>query len=153
KAVKKLKQLTYNIPIGVMGPAITDRGLGFEHIPHVIGATIAILNGANYCQACCRTEHMGLPERKDVVEALRTYKIALYGADLAKIPGLQNLDNQISKARYKNEWGKQLNLAIEPYLAKKMFKRIGPKNQEKKGCTICGKLCPFNIIDSQKEIN
>ena len=82
EAVSTLKNLTHNIPIGVMGPAITDRGLGYEHIPHVIGATIAILNGANYCQACCRTEHIGLPEHKDVIEALRTYKIAIYGADL-----------------------------------------------------------------------
>ena len=153
EAVTTLKKLTHNIPIGVMGPAITDRGLGYEHIPHVIGATIAIQNGANYCQACCRTEHIGLPEHKDVIEALRTYKIAIYGADLAKIPNLQDLDNQISKARCKNKWGKQLDLAIEPDIAKKTFKRVGPKNPEKKGCTICGELCPFKIIDSQKEVD
>ncbi|KKK86969.1 hypothetical protein LCGC14_2757930, partial [marine sediment metagenome] len=128
EAVTTLKNLTHNIPIGVMGPAITDRGLGYEHIPHVIGATIAIQNGANYCQACCRTEHIGLPEHKDVIEALRTYKIAIYGADLAKIPNLQNLDNQISKARCKNKWGKQLDLAIEPDIAKETFKRVGQKN-------------------------
>lgn len=152
KAVEMLKRLTHNIPIGVMGPAITDRGLGYEHISHVIGATNAILNGANYCQACCRTEHIGLPEHKDVIEALRTYKIAIYGADLAKIPSLQNLDNQISKARCKNEWGKQLALAIEPYIAKEIFKRAGPKNPEKKGCSICGELCPFIIIGSQNEV-
>ncbi len=153
RAVKKLKQLTHNIPIGVMGPAITDRGLGYEHIPHVIGATIAILNGANYCQACCRTEHIGLPERKDVVEALRTYKIAIYGADLAKIPNLQNLDNQISKARCKSEWGKQLDLAINTQIAKKTFKRVGQKNPEKKGCSICGDLFPFKIIDTHKGVD
>ena len=152
EAVTTLKKLTHNIPIGVMGPAITDRGLGYEHIPHVIGATIAIQNGANYCQACCRTEHIGLPEHKDVIEALRTYKIAIYGADLAKIPNLQDLDNQISKARCKNKWGKQLDLAIEPDIAKKTFKRVGPKNPEKKGCSICGELCPFKIFDSQKEV-
>jgi len=152
QAVEKLKNLTHNIPIGVMGPAITDRSLGYEHISHVIGATIAIFNGANYCQACCRTEHIGLPEPKDVIEALRAYKIALHGADLAKIPGLQNLDNQISKARCKNEWGRQLDLAIEPYIAKETFQRVGPKNPEKKGCSICGVLCPFKIIDTPKEV-
>ncbi len=153
RAVKKLKHLTHNIPIGVMGPAITDRGLGYEHIPHVIGATIAILNGANYCQACCRTEHIGLPERKDVIEALRTYKIAIYSADLAKIPSLQNLDNQISKARCKSEWGKQLDLAINTHIAKKTFQRVGQKNPEKKGCSICGDLCPFKIIDTHKGVD
>lgn len=152
KAVEKLKHLTHNIPIGVMGPAITDRGLGYEHISHVIGATISILNGANYCQVCCRTEHIGLPEYKDVVEALRTYKIAVYGADLAKIPSFQKFDNQISKARYKNQWGKQLDMAIEPDIAKQTFKRVGPKNPGKKGCSVCGELCPFKIIDSQKEV-
>ena len=152
KAVQKLKKLTHNIPLGVMGPAITDRGLGFEHISHVIGATIAIQNGANYCQACCRTEHIGLPEKKDVVEALRTYKIALHAADLAKLPCLQQLDNQISIARCKNEWGKQLDLAIEPFIAKETFKRVGPTNTEKKGCSICGELCPFKIIDTPTEV-
>ncbi len=153
RAVKKLKHLTHNIPIGVMGPAITDRGLGYEHIPHVIGATIAILNGANYCQACCRTEHIGLPERKDVIEALRTYKIAIHSADLAKIPSLQNLDNQISKARCKSEWGKQLDLAINTKIAKKTFKRVGQKIPDKKGCSICGDLCPFKIIDTYKGVD
>ncbi|KKN43019.1 hypothetical protein LCGC14_0707450 [marine sediment metagenome] len=153
KAVQKLKNLTHNIPIGVMRPAITDRGLGFEHISHVIGATIAIQNGANYCQACCRTEHIGLPEKKDVIEALRTYKIALYAADLTKLPSLQQLDNQISIARCKNEWGKQLDLAIEPFIAKKTFKRVGPANMEKKGCSVCGELCPFKIINTPNEVN
>ena len=153
EAVRTLKKITHNVPIGVMGPAITDRALGYEHIAHVIGATIAIQSGANYCQACCRTEHLGLPEYEDVIESIRTYKIALQGADIAKMPYLQEYDDKISEARLNNQWGTQLELAIEPIIARETFNRVGPKDPKKKGCSICGELCPFKINNRLNKVN
>ncbi|MGQ4876211.1 MAG: phosphomethylpyrimidine synthase ThiC, partial [Promethearchaeia archaeon] len=153
KAVKTFKKIVNHVPLGVMGPAITDRALGSEHIAHAIGAAIAISNGANYCQNCCRTEHLGLPEPEDIIESLITYRIAVYGADLVKIPELQKNDDEISKFRYKNIWGKQLALAINQEIALETFKRVGPKESEKKGCTICGDMCPFMNIMEGGDIN
>jgi len=152
EAMTLFKELTLGVPIGVMGPAITDRALGVEHIAHVIGATTAVQNGANYCQVCCRTEHIGIPEYSDVIEALTTYKVAIHAADVAKLPHLLYEENQISKARLKNQWGEQLSLAVAPEIAKKTFNRVGPKNPREKGCSICGELCPFKIAQSTKEV-
>ncbi|MHA1285035.1 MAG: phosphomethylpyrimidine synthase ThiC [Promethearchaeota archaeon] len=146
KAVLKMKKITNNIPIGVMGPAITDRALGFEHIAHAIGASIAIQYGANYCQSCCRTEHIGLPNLEDFKESIYTYKIAINGADLTKFQYLQNPENEMAKARYNLEWGKQINLAINQEIAKETFKRVGPKNPKALGCSICGELCLYHKI-------
>jgi len=152
RAVKTIKKITFNVPLGVMGPATTDRALGYEHISHAIGASVAIQYGANYCQACCRTEHLGLPELPDVIEALSTYKIATYIGDLSRIPHLNSLDRKISIARKRNEWGSQLKLAIEPIKALEVFKRVGPKNPRSKGCAICGDLCPFILRKLEKEV-
>lgn len=152
EAVQVLKKMTLNVPIGVMGPATTDRSLGYDHISHSIGAAIAIQYGANYCQACCRTEHIGLPERKDVIESIGTYITAVYAADLTKLQHLQEYDDEMSRARSKNQWGRQLELAIEPIKANKTFCRVGPKHPEKKECSICGELCPFKIKDFKMEV-
>ncbi len=143
KAISLFKKITLNVPIGVMGPAITDRALGFEHIAHALGAAIAIQNGANYCQTCCRTEHVGLPDIDDFIESINTYKVAIYGGDLTKFPYFQQLENKISQARFKNQWGKQLNLAINQKVAIETFYRVGPKENNKQACSICGNLCPF----------
>ncbi len=123
KAVKILKTLTYGIPVGVMGPATNDRSLGMDHISHALGAAIAVQHGANYCQVCCRTEHIGLPEKQDIIEALHTYKTVLYSADLSKLPYLRKIDQEISIARAQNHWGKQLSLSLinSPYKIHNFF--------------------------------
>jgi len=144
-AINTLKKMTHNVPIGVMGPATTDRALGYEHIAHAIGAAVAIQHGANYSQACCRTEHIGLPELSDVIESLGAYKIATYVGDLSRFQHLENLDREMSIARCKNQWGYQLDLAIEPIKARETFERVGQKNSKTEGCSICGKLCSFII--------
>ena len=146
-AVSILKRLTYNIPMGVMGPATNDRSLGIDHISHALGAAIAVQHGANYCQVCCRTEHIGLPEMEDIIEALQVYKTVLYSADLSKLPYLRKFDKDLSIARAQNQWGKQLDLSLIPSVANTTFKRVGPKNLKSKGCSICGELCPFKIIE------
>ncbi len=143
-AVRTFKKMCFGIPLGVMGPATTDRALGYEHVAHAIGASLAILHGANYCQACCRTEHLGLPELTDIPEAVGAFLVATYAADLGKNGAkFKDLDYKMAKARKDNLWGVQLSLALEKIGAKETFDRVGPKNKDGEGCSICGELYPL----------
>ncbi len=59
---------------------------------------------------------MGLPQKKDITESVRAYKVAVYAADLVKLPHLRKFDDEISIARQNSAWGKQLSLALEPQM-------------------------------------
>ena len=151
EAISYFKQKCNNIPLGVLGPAVTDRGLGHEHIVNAIGTAIAIWNGANYCNACYRTEHLGLPDETDIADGIGASIIAVYSGDIAKqnnnVESLLS-EKRISIARKHNQWGKQLHCAIDEIMAKEIFMRVGVENKEGEGCSICGDLCPFVIIQN-----
>ncbi len=145
-AVETFKRICFGVPLGVMGPATTDRALGHEHVANAIGAALAMLHGANYCQACCRTEHLGLPEIQDIPDAIGAFVIATYAGDLGRnVGGIRELDLEMAEARKENLWGIQLSLALEKTGAKETFDRVGPKNKNGEGCSICGDLCPFVV--------
>ena len=153
-AVNKFKELCYGVPLGVLGPAVTDRGLGHEHIVNAIGTSVAVWSGANYCNACYRTEHLGLPEIKDIAEGIGAAVIATYSGDLAREEknGLLLVEERkMSSARKKNQWGIMLHNALDNKEAMKTFKRVGKKNVDGKGCSICGDLCPFVITGQAKK--
>lgn len=150
KAVLTVKKICHHIPLGVMGPVPSDRALGYEHIGNAIGTAVAVAFGANYCQSCARTEHLGIPEACDVPDTIGASLLATYIGDLSKYgERYANLDRKMSEARVKNQWGKQLALALEPVGARETFERVGPKNKEGKGCSICGDLCPFVVRHAQ----
>lgn len=152
-AVKKIKKICLYVPLGVMGPVPTDRALGQEHVANAIGTAAAVRYGANYCQSCARTEHLGLPEIEDIPDAVGASVVATYIGDLGKYPErFQSLEDKMSRARAKNQWGIQLNTALEPFAARETFDRVGPKNKKGKGCSICGDLCPF-IVQENNEGN
>jgi phosphomethylpyrimidine synthase len=153
-AVNKFKELCYGIPLGVLGPAVTDRGLGHEHVVNAIGTSIAVWSGANYCNACYRTEHLGLPELQDISEGIGAAVIATYSGDLAreqKKSSLVEEEWKMSAARKKNQWGIMLHGALDNKEALKTFQRVGKKNVDGKGCSICGDLCPFVITGQVKK--
>lgn len=152
-AVQTFKKICFGVPLGSMGPAVTDRGLGHEHIAHAIGTAVAVWSGANYCNACYCTEHLGLPELKDIASGISASVIATSAGDLArngKKSPLFNEEMKISQARKNNRWGIMLDCALDKEEAKTTFERVGKKNKDGKGCSICGDLCPF-VITSSKE--
>lgn len=145
-AVKGFKTTCGDIPLGVLGPTTTDRGLGHEHVVNAIGTATAVMNGANYVNACYRTEHLGLPQIDDISEGIRTAYIAVHCGDLGRsdLKGRLMLEERkISTARAKAQWGLQLQAALDPVMARTTFARVGAKNKEGEGCSICGDLCPF----------
>ncbi len=147
-AVRSFKRICGEIPLGVLGPAVTDRALGHEHVANAIGTAMAVWSGANYCNACYPTEHLGLPEVQDIPSGIGAALIATYAGDLARHDHRRRLLQKelvMSDARRKNRWGLMLDGAIEKVEAQRTFARVGAKNKDGAGCSICGELCPFVI--------
>jgi phosphomethylpyrimidine synthase len=147
-AIKTLKEICYGVPLGVLGPAVTDRGLGHEHIVNAIGTAVAVWHGANYCNACYCTEHLGLPELQDIASGIAASLVATNIGDLARNEMKSTLlkeEMKISQARKNNRWGIMLECALDKEEAKITFNRVGQKNKDGQGCSICGDLCPFVI--------
>jgi phosphomethylpyrimidine synthase len=72
-------------------------------------------------------------------------RIAAHAADVAKgFKGAREWDRQMSLARRGFDWKRQLELALDPDLAKKLYKRLNP--QEKEECTMCGSFCAIKMV-------
>ena len=85
-------------------------------------------------------EHLGLPNKQDVLEGIVTYKIAAHAADLAKgHPGAQARDNAMSKARFEFRWEDQFNIGLDPEKAREFHDETLPKQSAKVAhfCSIC----------------
>lgn len=94
-------------------------------------------------------EHLGLPDKEDVKQGLIAYRIAAHAADLAKgLPGAQDWDNAISKARYEFDWNRQFELAMDPVTAKQYHdETLGADYfKDAEFCSMCGpKFCSMNM--------
>ncbi len=145
-AVRRIKEATACVPLGVLGPAVTDRGLGHEHVAHAIGTAVAVWSGANYCNACYRTEHLGLPDLDDIADGIGASVMAVHAGDLGRREHKHRLiagEQEMSTARKLNKWEEQVCLALDPLSARETFARVGNSNRDGEGCTVCGDLCPY----------
>ncbi|MCK4935490.1 MAG: phosphomethylpyrimidine synthase ThiC [Elusimicrobiales bacterium] len=144
-------KVCHDAPFYVLGPLITDIALGYDHINAAIGAAIAAKSGAAFL--CCVTpqEHLGLPDLNGIKEGLIAFKIAAHGWNVArKLNGAEKKDIEMSKARYKFDWKKQLDLAISPVEAKILFKKSSNK-VDNKFCSMCGeKFCAIKSTHALK---
>ena len=94
-------------------------------------------------------EHLGLPDREDVKQGLIAYRIAAHAADLAKgLPGAQEWDDALSRARFEFRWVDQFNLALDPVTARAYHDATLPQEPAKTAhfCSMCGaQFCSMNI--------
>jgi phosphomethylpyrimidine synthase len=80
-----------------------------------------------------------------VYEGVIAFRIAAHAADIAKgIPGAIEWDHAMSKARYELKWEEQLNLALDPYTARKIFSE---RKTVTNACSMCGPFCPMNLVE------
>lgn len=145
--MKMQKKYCYGAPFYVLGPLPTDVAPGYDHITAAIGGTLAAVAGADFLCYVTPTEHLGLPEAADVKEGVIASRIAAHCADIAKgIPGAIEWDRAMSKARKELNWGKQLQLAIDPEKAKAIHgKRTGKKHASIDVCSMCGEFCAMKV--------
>lgn len=139
------KRLCRNAPFYVLGPLVTDIAPGYDHITSAIGGTLAAASGADFLCYVTPAEHLALPTIEDVHTGVITARIAAHAADLVKnVPGARDWDRKMAEARKQLDWKAQMDLAIDPELARE---KRGARNPEDEGaCSMCGDYCAVEII-------
>ena len=140
------KKLCHNAPFYVLGPVVTDVAPGYDHITSAIGGAYAASVGADFLCYVTPAEHLRLPTLEDVKEGIITAKIAAHIGDLSK--GIVNAfywDLEMAKNREKRNWEKQIELSIDPELAKEMRESATPKIRDV--CTMCGEFCALKMVE------
>ncbi|KMO87866.1 thiamine biosynthesis protein ThiC [Megasphaera cerevisiae DSM 20462] len=143
--MKLEKRLCHNAPFYVLGPLVTDIAPGYDHITSAIGGAIAGSCGADFLCYVTPAEHLRLPDVNDVKEGIIAARIAAHAADLAKgIPGAQDWDDAMSKARVNVDFDTMISLAIDPEKARRYYESSKPECEGT--CTMCGKMCPARTM-------
>ena len=135
------KRICHGAPFYVLGPLVTDIAPGYDHITGAIGGAIAAAAGADLLCYVTPSEHLALPDARDVHEGVVAFRIAAHAADIVKgAGGAREWDDEISKARRDFNWPDHIKLAIDPVRARQYRERDNlPLDYE--GCTMCGDFC------------
>ncbi|MBX5495418.1 MAG: phosphomethylpyrimidine synthase ThiC [Bryobacteraceae bacterium] len=147
--VEKEMELCHEAPFYTLGPLVTDIAPGYDHITSAIGAAMIGWHGASMLCYVTPKEHLGLPNREDVKAGIIAYKIAAHAADIARHrPGARDRDDELSRARYRFDWKRQFELALDPETARAYHDETLPEEGFKDAhfCSMCGpKFCSMNI--------
>lgn len=143
--MKLEKRLCRNAPFYVLGPLVTDVAPGYDHITAAIGGTLAAVSGADFLCYVTPAEHLCLPTIEDVHDGVIVSRIAAHAADLVKgVNGARDWDLKMARARKVLDWDEQINLAIDPELARK--KRGARNKSGETACSMCGEYCAVKIV-------
>ena len=140
------KKICHQAPFYVLGPLVTDVAAGYDHITAAIGGALAASLGADFLCYVTASEHLRHPTAEDVREGVIASKIAAHAADIAKgIKAAIAWDKEISLARKRRDWNKQIKLSIDPIKAKAY--RSSSKPHLLDVCTMCGKYCSIKMME------
>jgi len=153
--VDKEMELCHEAPFYTLGPLVTDFAPGYDHITSAIGAAMIGWYGASMLCYVTPKEHLGLPNKEDVKQGIIAYKIAAHAADIARHrPGARDRDDELSRARYRFDWNRQFELALDPETARAYHDETLPGDGFKDAhfCSMCGpKFCSMNISSKVEE--
>jgi len=153
--VDKEREWCHEAPFYTLGPLVTDVAPGFDHITSAIGAAMIGWHGASMLCYVTPKEHLGLPNKEDVKAGLIAYKIAAHAADVARgRKGARDWDDELSRARYRFDWKRQFELALDPETARAYHDETLPEDGFKDAhfCSMCGpKFCAYNISQKVEE--
>ncbi len=141
--VKEAKRITGNVPYRVLNVA-TDIAIGFDHVSSAIGSSVAVQYGADSITAVTRSEHLGIPTEVDLVEAVRSAKVAAYCGYSART-GIRKRDEEMSRARAERGCIGCSEAALFPELVSEYIEKNGIEKKDA-SCTMCGDCCPFVIL-------
>ena len=144
--MKLQKRLCHNAPFYVLGPLVTDIGVGYDHITAAIGGAISASSGADFLCYVTPAEHLCLPNAQDVLDGLMATKIAAHAADIAKkVPLARDLDDRMGQARRKLDWDAMWKCALDPVTGKKRYEESPAATEGT--CTMCGKMCAVRTVN------
>lgn len=144
--MKLQKRLCHNAPFYVLGPLVTDIGVGYDHITAAIGGAISASSGADFLCYVTPVEHLCLPDAQDVLDGLMATKIAAHAADIAKkVPHARDMDDKMGQARRKLDWDAMWKCALDPVTGKKRYEESPAATEGT--CTMCGKMCAVRTVN------
>ncbi|MBC3888359.1 phosphomethylpyrimidine synthase ThiC [Acetobacterium paludosum] len=143
--VELQKSLCGGAPYFVFGCLPTDSGVGMDHVTGAIGGAIASYYGADFLCYVTPAEHIGMPNVEDVYLGVMASRIAAHAGDIGKgHPNAIAWDEEMSVARRKLDWNRQMELAIDPETATKTWKARSTDFSSE--CTMCGDFCAMKVI-------
>ena len=144
--MKMEKRLCHNAPFYVLGPLVTDIGVGYDHITAAIGGAISASAGADFLCYVTPSEHLCLPDAQDVRDGLIATKIAAHAADIAKkVPHARDEDDRMGQARRKLDWEEMWKHALDPKRARERYESSPAATEGT--CTMCGKMCAVRTVN------
>ena len=144
--MKLQKRLCHNAPFYVLGPLVTDIGVGYDHITAAIGGAISASSGADFLCYVTPAEHLCLPNAQDVLDGLMATKIAAHAADIAKkVPHARDMDDKMGQARRKLDWDSMWKCALDPVTGRKRYEESPAATEGT--CTMCGKMCAVRTVN------
>ncbi len=153
--VDRQQRICKEAPFYTLGPLVTDIAPGYDHITSAIGAAMIAWHGTALLCYVTPKEHLGLPNKEDVKQGCIAYKIAAHAADLAKgLPGAQDRDDALSKARFEFRWEDQFNLSLDPETARAFHDETLPQEGAKSAhfCSMCGPhFCSMELTQQLRE--
>lgn len=140
------KSVCDGAPFYVLGPIVTDVAPGYDDVTAAIGGAVAAMAGADFLCYVTRTEHLCLPMAEDVRRGVIVARIAAHAADVAKgVPAAREWDDAMSVARKDVDWRRQIQLAIDPPLARELHESRGGSDEAV--CTMCGPYCAVRLMN------
>jgi len=140
------KKICNGAPFYVLGPLVTDVAAGHDHINASIGGALAASFGADFLCYVTASEHLRHPSIEDVREGVIAARISAHAADITKgVKGAIKWDREMSIARKKRNWKKQIQLSLDPIRARQMRNSSMPSLTDV--CTMCGRYCSIKLMD------
>jgi phosphomethylpyrimidine synthase len=144
--VKIEKEICKGAPFYVLGPLVTDIGMGYDHISAAIGGAIAGAAGADFLCYVTPSEHIRLPTIEDVKEGVIVSKLAAHAADIAKgIKGAMDADIKMARCRKALDWNGQIALSLNPDKVRGWRAEVPPTETEV--CSMCGEFCAIRTVE------
>jgi phosphomethylpyrimidine synthase len=141
--IKGIKKLTFDAPLYVLGPLVTDAAPGYDHIAGAIGGALGVQNGVDFLCYLTPAEHLTLPDGEDVRAGVMASRIAAHAGEVALgRPWAVERDRQISEARCALNWDRMADLALDPPMVR--HRREG--FQDKEECAMCGEFCAVKML-------
>ncbi|MEC4675452.1 MAG: phosphomethylpyrimidine synthase ThiC [Nitrospirota bacterium] len=144
--VKLEKEICKGAPFYVLGPLVTDIGMGYDHITAAIGGAVAGAAGADFLCYVTPSEHIRLPTIEDVKEGVIVSKLAAHAADIAKgVKGAMDADIRMAKCRKALDWNGQIALSLNPDKVREWRAEVPPTENEV--CSMCGEFCAIRTVE------
>lgn len=144
--VRLEKEVCKGAPFYVLGPLVTDIGMGYDHVTAAIGGAVAGAAGADFLCYVTPSEHIRLPTKEDVKEGVIVSRLAAHAADIAKgIPGAMDADLKMAKCRKALDWNGQITHSLDPDKVRGWRAEVPPTESEV--CSMCGEFCAIRTVE------